>query len=1302
MRRRLFFVLFSLLCSLLPSEAQEFKVLALEDGLSNMVVRGIAQDDRGQMWFASNWGLQCYDGSGFRNYNISDISGGKILDNRFLSVRFDQDGHLWATTRSHMLRYDPERDDFDVVFTLVNTRDRYSEIREISVADTASLYISTTGGLYRYDIPSGDSFHVYTATGVSSCLPVGADLCLLATPHGLVFFNRRTEEVCSAPARFEALDRQLAGHEVRLLRNASDDVVWVVTRKEVYILSGEGEIIVPSWNNQISYNPVRDVLPFEDGYWLAADGLGLVCCDAGFRLRKIILSDPDRPGSLTNEGVYDLFADADGRLWVATFGGGVNYYDPNRQPFHRIERLPGMSPTLMDNNVRAIFEASDGSLWFGTKRGVSVRGPEGDRWRHITRESNPKLHFNTVLAFAEDPDGNIWISTFAGGVEVYDKQLRLKQRWNRANSDLSSDDIFVMCRDSDGDMWLSGENGVLSCFDFREKSFRRYDVDNVVRCIVQSRSGEIIVSGSRGVQYINKYTGRIREAIQDSSRYAERMMVYSVAEDASRNLWLATEGNGLQYLDLQKGTAVSYTTRQGLSSNVVYALLKGQDGNIWMSGLGGISCFDPVSETFTNYTEGDGTPNQVFMYCAYCALHDGRLVFGGAKGAVMFSPGEIQHLRRRHEIVFRALKLFNHAVVPGAEGSPLAKALDLTPKLTLQHDQNSFTLDFSAVNLDNPAQNRYQWMLEGFDSEWTPLTSVASASYTNVNPGRYLFRVRGTTDAQGDVFAEREIEIVVRSPWWQTVWACLIYAVVLFGIVWLVVEDLRGRLREHQARDKIDFFVGIAHDIKTPLSLILSPLSNLRSQKLLDPKAAGELDIAIRNSERLHALINQLLNFEKVSAGSRRMQVAKYRVEPTILSIAQAFDPVIRQKRLELVIDFPEEVTWLWLDMDKFEKIVFNILGNAVKYTPEGGRVGIRGRVTGRRYQIEIWDTGIGIPDKQKHNIFRRYFRADNAVNSHESGSGVGLLLAKELISMHGGDISFVSKVGRGTTFTVTLPLGHEHFKGDQVTLTEYGQGTTATETSGQAVSGRRFKVLVAEDNVELLDYIRGNLEVYYTVLAAVDGRKALETARSGFPDIIVTDFMMPEMNGAELCRAVKSDPELCHIPVIILTALSSNDHKVEGFNAGADSYIEKPFDMMVLLSRLNNLLDNREIIRERFLKGKQQEEPGGSEGDREFLSRISEVVSEHLSDPEFMVDDICAQLGVSYPVLYRRLKNLTGRTPVDHIREIRLRKAEELLRTGSYNVSEVAYMTGFSQPNYFSKVYKRFFGYSPNELIRQ
>lgn len=302
---------------------------------------------------------------------------------------------------------------------------------------------------------------------------------------------------------------------------------------------------------------------------------------------------------------------------------------------------------------------------------------------------------------------------------------------------------------------------------------------------------------------------------------------------------------------------------------------------------------------------------------------------------------------------------------------------------------------------------------------------------------------------------------------------------------------------------------------------------------------------------------------------------------------------------------------------------------------------------------------------------------------------------------MHGGDISFVSKAGRGTTFTVTLPLGREHFRGRQVTLTEYGPDTASREVSGAVAPGRRFKVLVAEDNVELLDYIRGNLESCYTVLTATDGRRALEAARSGFPDIIVTDFMMPEMNGAELCRAVKGDPELCHIPVVILTALSSDDHKVEGFNAGADSYIEKPFDMMVLLSRLSNLLDTREMIRERILKGKQQETPGGSESDREFLARIGEVVLEHLSDTEFMVDNICAQLGVSYPVLYRRLKNLTGRTPVDHIKEIRLRKAEELLRTGVYNVSEVAYMTGFSQPNYFSKVYKRFFGYSPNELIR-
>lgn len=489
----------------------------------------------------------------------------------------------------------------------------------------------------------------------------------------------------------------------------------------------------------------------------------------------------------------------------------------------------------------------------------------------------------------------------------------------------------------------------------------------------------------------------------------------------------------------------------------------------------------------------------------------------------------------------------------------------------------------------------------------------------------------------------------------------------------------------------------IAHDIKTPLSLIMLPLSKMKKEVVLNEKLDKELDIAIKNSERLEKLVNQLLQFEKASSRQVKLQVGKYRAEATIESIAKTFAPIVQKKNINFLVTLPEVTTWLWFDMDKFEKILYNLLDNAFKYTPENGEVEIKAKVDADSYIIEIRDSGIGILENQKSIIFRKYYRASNVVNSKIPGSGVGLLIVNELLKLHSGTVTFSSREGEGTTFVLAIPLGRKHFAEQLVDYVEQLETPFPVHANEDQ---ERAKILIVEDNPELLLYIEQNLGEYYNVDSASNGVEAIKCIENNLPDIVITDFMMPEMNGIELCEKIKSTPKWQGVLVIILTALSSNEHKIDGYKAGADGYIEKPFDILVLQSRIENLLKNKSVLRKNILKTFDSDTSLVNNQNQAFVNLVAGIVLEHLSDAEFSIEILCNAVGMSNSTFYRKLKEISNQSPAEFINEVRMNKAAELLKTGKYNVSEVAYMTGFSFPNYFSKVFKKFFGCTPNELL--
>jgi signal transduction histidine kinase/ligand-binding sensor domain-containing protein/CheY-like chemotaxis protein len=1301
MRNRILFLL--LLLPAILTHAQEMKYLSVDEGLSSMIVRGITQDSRGVMWIATHRGVQSYNGTSFKLYEIySMITKKGITDNRFLGIFYDGNKRLWTYNRNQVFIYNAAIDNFEEVCTLPDQKGAYSEILELHVTGANRLYIVTTGQFYTYDLTGRHLESICKGMSVNSMLQTDSETGLVATSKGLLVLNIKTNNRIPASPRFGILARSLGTSVVRSLKQDGFGNIWAITISDgVYILTPKNSVTRPSWNKLSIFNRILDLTTYKKQLAVALHGYGLILCNDRFGIEKLITAD-DSPQGLSNNGIQNFYVDREGRLWIATFGGGINYLDPNILPFISITHRINDNNSLANNMVRAICEDSRGNIWFGSKNGVSVWSRNTATWKHLNRQTDSGFNTDYILSIIEDVSGDMWISTIAGGITVCDKQLHIIKTFTTTNSELTSDDVFTLYRDTKNNIWISGEDGTLSCYLSKENRFRHYRVNSRVRRIIESRNGNIIVSGSNGVQQIDVARNRV-EPLFIPKNQDNYIMVYSVLEDNRNNLWFATEGQGIYCLNSRNRFLTHYDISNGLLSNVYYGLLKDNKGNVWMSSQAGLDCIDPSTHKILNFSSGNGgsTLLREFIYGSYDALANGSLIFGGLRGAVMFDPAKVMSQPNIHPLIFTDFKIFNHSVIPGEKHSPLKTCIDKASEIVLKHNQNSFSIDFAAIDITRSVQNRYSWILEGLEKEWNTSTSMTTAYYTNISPGTYLFKVRNTSDTNAGKYNERVSRVVVLPPWWLSFWAYCVYALLLMMIVYIGITYFRDRLIANQAKEKINFFVSIAHDIKTPLSLIHLPLTTLKNLGTLDDKAEHELDIALKNTERLKTLFNQLLHFEKAADGSASLRVGKYRVEATILSIAKAFDPVIQSKKIHFETDMSEVTTWLWFDMDKFEKIMYNLLDNAFKYTDEGGSVSVSTRTEGTNYRIQINDSGIGISESQQSNIFRRYFRATNAVNSEKPGSGIGLLLVKELVKLHGGNISFSSKEGKGTTFTLTFPLGKTHYAYD--TGVDYpASGVTSDTLAAIALDSKsqhKDTVLIVEDNNELMGYLKNNLEMYYQVTMAKNGVEALNVIGTRAPDIIITDYMMPLMNGIELCRQVKQNPDWMHIPVIILTALSSDQHKIEGFNAGADSYLEKPFDINVLLSRLNNLLAIRTMNKRAGTSDDIEPEAGY---EHEFLRQFDTLVTEHIADSEFTVEDVCAGLGVSYSVLYRKIKDLSGITPNEFIVKARMEKARELLRTGKYNISEVAYMTGFTLPNYFSKVFKRHFNCAPNQLLKK
>ena len=1324
-------ILFVLLLCLQAYTAHsiDFKHISVEDGLSSSIVFSIAQSSNGLIWFCTKSGLDSFDGSRFTHFELKAESTSLPAQGRHILL--DSRDNLWVGTSDGVFRYDPNFDQFKIASRKF-LKYQYFKVFKLRDDRQGRLWIGASMSLYLFD-PFLDSLRQIQeiTIPVNDILCFSDDFTLVATIRGVFKINNSDLSVSKISSE-KHINDLFSDEFISALFSGPDGKVWIaVLNKGLFVYDPARETITRVNSVKPYLRPgivIRDIdLRNNSEYLIATDNNGLLRLDLDYSLKEHIFHNEDDIKSLSSNAIRELFTDSENRLWISTFGGGASLFDPFLLPFHQIEHITNNSHSVANNNGKAVLEDPYGRWWFGTDKGISIYDPDKDKWEHIcnTRDNPVVLGQNIIMTLYQVFPDEVWIGSYGGGIDRIDiNTLEVTPLFPRDKLEavLGSSSVYALHKDLEGYIWISLLRSQMVRLDTESRELIRYPIKDILH-INENDQGELIISSKHGLFLLQKSTGEIHQYYHrpEDPYSLSSSEVHASLITGDGEVYIGTHAGGFNRFDPDNRRFIHYNRDNGLPSNSVYAMEEDHRGMIWLSTSSGISMFNPSDESFVNFDVSDGLHMKEFNPGASALLEDGRIIFGGARGFVYFSPDQINKITIPPRLIFNDLKISNLSTGIDPEKGPLKQAIDLTENLTFRHNQNSFSFSFTGVNYTNPDKNLYSWKLEGFEDSWSPATRENSATYTNIPPGSYTFKVRSTNLRDTWNGNERTIAIQITPVFFRTFWACLIYSFILMTIAFMVFKFLRTRYEEHHAKEKIQFFINLAHDLRVPLTLIQSPLSRLLEDNEISEKERQQLTLTKRNADKLQQLFNQLLDFQKADQRKMRLQVGEYDLVAYLVTMIELFKPLLEKKQITHTLQSGKDEIRVWFDMKKMDKVFYNLFSNAIKYTQETGKIEIRVFATKNQCHVEIKDNGIGIPPDQQKYLFRRYFRATNAINSAEMGSGVGLILVKLLVELHKGSVGFESQPGKGTTIWIRIPMGNKHFqKTDFLTASgtvsgevfvpemirdpeipsESGTGTTKKmkEKSG------KIRIVIAEDNGELRDFLMDSLSTEYRVFGTSNGSEALSLISKVHPNIVISDVMMPEMDGATLCNQLKRQFETSHIPVILLTALTDNDYKIEGFESGADAYLEKPFDINVLRSRIGNLLRSRELLKNKFLKYPDLEANVDirSKIDQEFIQKAVQIVHDHYDEPDFSVDRFCKLLFISRSVLYRKLTALLDQTPQDFIKVIRLKKAVECLQQTDMNITEIAYQTGFSDPKYFTTCFKKHYGMSPSRFLRQ
>lgn len=1278
--------------------AGSFRHLNIRDGLSSRQTYQICKDSTGFIWIYTHMGVDRYDGNKIRHYALEETIESKDHILSFTVMDVDKKGNLWIALRNgRIYQYDKLKDSF-CLQTDLSQFISSPVLNGMEFEEDEGLWLSTSTGVYYWDKVSD----VLSPAGLigewTNCIIKAENDAFFVGTNAEVYRMKRTgtarqlaKERVDMPveARIETLF--LNGNKLYVGTFSDGAFMIELTTKQVKSL----DILIPGIPVRVfAYDGDRSI-------WIGADGAGVFRIDAvNETLMNHYMTDEDDERSLNGNTVSDICIDEYGGVWVTTCTNGISYLDPNVPDVRWIRHERNNPSSLVSDHVNVMLQDSEGDYWYGTNDGISVYRVKSKQWAHFLNGKG-YAYSSVVLALCEDNEGNVWAGGYGIGLYQVNKKSgevrKMPKRNKRSDRGISTDYIYAIYAEGDC-LWFGGIEGDFTSYNRRTDAYTYYPID----CVGDIKYGDkntLLIAGCDGLGFFDKSNGEIRW----QQKFGDVTLHYPVRcllRSSSGEIWLLTDGEGLVRFNPENDESSIYTIADGLVSNSINSVVEDDNGHIWFNTEKELYCLDLVENMVINGNDLLNIDWGYYNANASLKTKDGHLAFGTAEGVLVFAPSFDFSGNVPVKLIFTDFKLPYESLKVGVPGSPLQTSINDTRCLKLKHNQNSFSISFSAINFVSPHKIRYEYRLNNYERQWHRVDAVQSVGYMDLPPGKYTFELRAFDKYTRHQVGEHAIDIYVSYPLWASWWAMTIYLILLLVVGYLLFQFRRQRVREEKIKERIHSFIGVAHDIRTPVALIKAPLSELETQDSLPEESKKKVAIAMKNTEKLFTMITQLMELRKVEAHPERLEVAWYDIKEYMEDKLSAFRMAAVQKEIELYLEIDPEMSEVWLDKNKMDHIMDNLLSNALKYT-EKGSIGVIVKQARNKWTVEVTDTGVGIPAEDQKNIFNEYYRARNVVDSQEQGIGIGLMITSRIIRQHHGKIEFRSVENEGTTFKITFPRKLK--SGMLVAVKENLPENVVRGALSQKENEQADKnvLLLAEDDKDMREYLTDSLSSEYKVISVPDGGKALDMAREINPDIIISDIIMPVIQGDELCRILKSSVETSHIPVILLTALSERENIILGLEAGANDYIIKPFDLSVLRVRLRNILQNRQHLRDTVLSSDipANEVDYSSQLDKEFLDNAMAAIDANMGNLEFSITDFCRTLGMSRTSVYNKIKTLTGQGPNDFIRIVRLNKSKELLLSHKYSIAEVASMVGFSDPKYFSTCFKKQFGMSPSKF---
>lgn len=1356
------------------AEQYKFSLIDINNGLSHDQVKYFLKDSRGYLWIGTAAGLNRYDGYKLKVFKYDSNDSSSVVGNNITKLFEGPEGRIWVQTTMGSSVYDPKTEKFcnklDVFLK------RYKLPSGASVEDIVKdkegnfWFISSGQGITRYNPTTHRSVTLRHSTSGRGSISSNHVSAIGQSSDGnlwVVHQNGVFEKLDGKTLKVVTRNDKIYKKAYRKLFNYaltvdSDNDLWIYSPDNpvgvFFYQSATGSLSHLHKNSaqlQLSNNLARGIVESEkEIIWIGTDHGGINVVDKKNFTVHYINHNDEVEKSLAHNSINALYKDDEGIVWIGTFKKGVNYYHKNIIRFPHFKHQASIKESLPYDDINKFVEDEKGNLWIGTNGGglLYLDRATGtfSRYRHEADNAN-SLSSDIIVSLLIDKNKQLWIGTYLGGLNRFDGKnfIHYKNDPNNPRS-LSDDSVWELFEDSKGNLWIGTLHGGLELFDPKTNGFRHSRVNEgefPIHCdylssITEDNRGNIWVGGGFGIDVLNKETGKSTYFSHDPKNPKSLISnnIMSIHRDKNNNIWIGTT-EGLDLYDESKNTFHHFTVEDGLPSNTIVSILEDDKNNLWLSTSNGLSNVILNSKkenngklvvNFRNYDERDGLQGKAFNENAACRTSRGELIFGGSNGFNLFYPNSLEKNEKAPKVVLSDLQLFNKSIEIGKETNGrtiLANALSETEHITLKPDENAFSIEFAALNFFHPEKNIYKYKLEGFDKKWhTATDGIRKVTYTNLDPGEYIFRVIASNNDGVWNNEGTSLKITVLAPFWRTRLAYALYVLFAIGILIIIrkVELQKARmsfLLEQERREsrhmheldlmKIRFFTNVSHEFRTPLTLILAPIEKLL-KSTNDPDQQKQFEMINRNAKRLLNLVNQLLDFRKLEVEDVKLYLSEGNIVKFIRESVNSFTDLSEKKNITLSFSSASEELQASFDMDKLGKILFNLLSNAFKFTPENGRIEVNVNCFEndsssdgiKLVEIKVKDTGIGIPKEKHEKIFERFFTSETPNSVINQGSGIGLAITKEFVKIHGGMITVDSEPERGSCFTVTLPVKVVASPTVAKPVKEPEEELVVVNKHEKPFSAKGFDsvpvVLLVEDNEDFRLYLKDSLGVHFSIIEAKNGQEGWQKALACMPDLIVSDLMMPELNGIDFCKKIKKDQRTTHIPFVLLTAHKAEEIKLKGLDIGANDFISKPFNFELLLSRLKNLITQRQLLQKAYGK-KISVETSKTDIvslDDKLIQNAIKVVEKNLSDPEFSVEILSKELGMSRVHLYKKMVALTGTSPVEFIRKIRLQRAVQLLDESQLTVAEVAYQVGFNNRKYFTKYFKEEYKVLPSMYL--